>query len=85
MEGTDDNGNEDEDWMIIDKENKLREDDDTVESLADSLVDVPEEGEESQCRVSAGSVFGVEGAHRTSRRLSPNPKSVGAPVPAYPI
>ena len=48
VEGTDDNGNEDEDWMIIDKENKLQ-DDDTVESLVDSLVDVPEEeGEESQ-------------------------------------
>lgn len=49
VEGSDDNGNEDEDWMIIDKENKLQEDDDTVESLVDSLVDVPEEeGEEIQ-------------------------------------
>lgn len=43
VKGGDDNDNEDEDWMIIDKENKLQEDDDTVESLVDSLVDVPEE------------------------------------------
>ncbi|OCL06717.1 hypothetical protein AOQ84DRAFT_72127 [Glonium stellatum] len=49
---------EDEDWTLVEEESKLAEDGDAVESLADSMVDVPKErSEKDQSRESLQDQF----------------------------